>query len=254
MRRGEAGFTVIEVLIVMSIAGLLLLGAFAAMNSSIESARFNDTMTTTQSFLQKQYLEVATGNNVRDNTLACSKNPLTGAPVVTTVPADTTITPGGSNCILLGRIVTIQEGQQRIVSRYIVGFEPSTIMSYATDTAAVLDYHPTVVYAAADPAQKTLAILYLPWSARISKVRNDAATEVRHFAIMRSPISERILIYSNQFGNLDAATLNTSTLNKKVDVCIDSEAGIFGRTGHLMVGAGQGQDLFTIERVGTAAC
>lgn len=253
MRRGEAGFTVIEVIIVTAIAGLLLVGAFAAMSSSIETARFNDTITTTQSFLQKQYLEVATGGNARDNTLACSKDPITGNPVVTTVPPDTTITPGGSGCILLGRMVTIQEGQQRIVSRYIIGFEPSTTTT-SSDTAAVLSYRPTVIYAAADTAQKTLAISYLPWSARIIKVRTDAGAEIRHFAIMRSPISERILIYSNFFGSLDASTLSSLTLNRKVDVCLDSETGLMSRRGHIIVGAGQGQDLFTVERVGTTEC
>lgn len=236
MRRGQAGFTVIEVMIVLSIAGLMLLGAFAAMSSSIASTRFTDTMTTTQSYFQKQYLEVATGKNARDNSLTCNR--ITGA-----VSAGSS-TAGGSDCILMGRQLTVNGSQ--VTSKYIVGVEPAVKKVYVSDTEAVRDYSPKTITALASSFD-------IPWGASVQSIRRSGAA-VPYISIIRSPQSERILVYSNATPQLDNVTLTAASLNQAVDACINSGDGMFARTGHMMIGAGQGQDLFMVERVGTAAC
>lgn len=248
MRRGEAGFTVIEVIIVTAITSLLLIGAFVAMTSSIETTRFSDTLTSTQSFLQKQYLEVLTGRNDRDNTLQC--DPVSGA--VSSVAPDPSIVLGGSACVLLGRMITISPGASDIVVNYIVGKEPASQVT-TSESDAIRSYNPRIVSDTADPAGKTRTSYSLPWGAKVGTV-TTGGSPVQYFALMRSPISERILIYSNGTNVLNSTTLVAGSLNRKVDVCINSDNGPFGQTGHVMIGAGQGQDLFTLERVARSAC
>lgn len=248
MRRGEAGFTIIEVIIVMAIAGALLLGAFWAMTASIEQTRFNDTMTTTQSFFQKQYLEVLTGENARDTSLSCD-----GSGNVTTIAPSSTIVPGGSNCILLGRMLSIQPDTDQIESRYVIGTEPAT-GTYYSDTDAINAYNPKVISSVADTDSKTVTMFNAPWASKLRTIRNASGSDVRYLTILRSPISERTMMYSNLTNSLNATTLNSSQLNKKVDICIDSDNGFYRRTGHLIIGSGQGQDLFTIENIGRDPC
>jgi Tfp pilus assembly protein FimT len=226
--RGQNGFTVIEVLMFLGISGLLLIGAFAAVNSSIDNTRFNDAINSTTSFLQGEYATISSGRNSRSASLGCSGGVING----------TASTAGMTNCIVLGRLIEFGVGGSAVTSRYIVGRD---VVSFTgTDTAAIQSANPVIINDSAASQNFTV-----PWTIEIDRMTTSGLS-VNHVAMIRSPISERILLYSFQAPSnptLDSSRISEANLNRPIDVCFLDGGGINARAGFIRIGAGQGQDV-----------
>jgi type II secretory pathway pseudopilin PulG len=236
VHRRQNGFTIIEVLMFLAVSGLLLMGMLATLNGSINNSRFNDAVNSTTSFLQSQYGEVTTGRNSRLTTLGCVNG------VVNATPS----TAGMTNCVIMGRLLAFSVGNSSITSSYIVGKDNTAVSS--GDTAAVVAATPVI---AAGNTDETYSI---PWSTQINTMKSNGV-DVNYLAIIRSPVSERVLLYSFQgAANLTSLTnllIKDSNLNQPVDVCLRDSGIILGRVGYVRIGAGQGQDVMRTDLTAT---
>lgn len=230
----QNGFTVIEVLLFLAISGVLLAGALLGVNASINNSRFNDAANSTVSFMQRVYAEVQGGRNSRNNALGC----------VGGVVNTTGTTAGMTNCVILGRLIQFDVGGSMTESRYIIGRDNSTQPS--DDTAAVLAAAPAPVSRSNGPFEE----FSVPWSVELDTMRRGG-TDVNYLAIVRSPASERILIYSFQgadnLTSLNSSHISNSTLNQAVNICLRDTSNMFARIGYIRIGAGQGQDVIKAD-------
>lgn len=242
MSSKQSGFTIIEVLMFIAISGLLLLGAMAGISGSITSTRFNDAVNSTTSFIQSQYGAVASGRNSRLPNVDCNAGAVTSGGSVA----------GMTDCVILGRLVEFSVGGTAIKSRYIVGKD--TAVTATGDTAAVVAAGATI------PVSSTDTNFSVPWATKINKM-SSGVSNVNYLAIIRSPVSERVLFYSFQAGaNLTSlnATPTTSmlitdaNLNRPVSVCLWDDGFVGGRAGYVKIGAGQGQDVIKSDLTSTS--
>lgn len=234
----QNGFTIIEVLMFIAISGLLLLGAMASINGSINSSRFNDAVNSTTSYIQTQYSEVASGRNSRNSNVNCANGVVT--------PGGTS-TAGMTDCVILGRLVEFGIGGATINSRYIVGQDDA--VAVAGDTAAVVAANPVA------PSASTDGVFNVPWSTQINKM-TQGGVDVRYLAIIRSPVSERVLFYSfNASPGLTTLTnqhITDANLNQTVNICLLDNGGLTARTGYVRIGTGQGQDAIRTDLTSTS--
>lgn len=233
----QDGFTVIEVILFLGISGLLLFGALASVNGSVNSTRFNDAVNTTASYFQRQYTEVSSGRNIRDATLGCSNGNVNNG----------NASIGSTKCVVLGRLLQFNTGTNIVSTRYIVGVDTTNIA--AGDSAAVVAASPKATVGNAN-LEDTFEV---PWSIDFNKV-TQGATAVNSLAIIRSPISERILFYSFQapanINVLTATQIRDANLNRAVDICLRDDTR--NRIAYVKIGTGQGQDIIRSDLSPTA--
>lgn len=155
------GFTVIEVMIFLSISGLLIIIAFMGTGSSLARAQFKDGMSTIQSFVQQQYSDVQNGLNLRTNIVGSPEcgpsNPI----------------PGTGKCLFLGKLITFDpaNGNQIVVYPVVSSTAPSSNDSMSE--SQMLDaYNPIVAKSTGPPHGPNDLREYfdLPW--QIKSIRS----------------------------------------------------------------------------------
>ncbi len=230
MQSGSKGFTVIEVIIFIAISGMLLMVALASVTSSVRTTRFQDDVNTTESYLQRQYSEVASGRNIRDDSLRCNSG------VVSTGSSR----PGTTTCVVLGRLLTFDIGNSAISSRYIVA-DGSIVPTGVNESEKIMSMNPTVVN------DSLLNGSFVnPWGSTYDRMVDGSSANVNSLAIMRSPESGRMLIYSQLVTSPTGAvnvTFQENQLNQKVDLCLHTDETIGGRIAYINIAAGQGQNV-----------
>ena len=102
----QQGFTIVEVLLFVSISGLLIATLTVGWTANLNTQRYKDSVTTLQSFLQQQYNLVYNVENTRDSSLTC--NGATGKVISGGVGNSRATT----NCVLLGRYITVKHTSQ----------------------------------------------------------------------------------------------------------------------------------------------
>lgn len=233
--RAQSGFTVVEVIIFIAISGALLALAMVSVSGSVRNARFEDDVRSTESYLQRQYSEVASGRNIRDTTLRCTGGVVSAGP---------SAAPGTSTCIVLGRLLSVDVGGDTITSRYIVADGTAT-MSGATESAKIMSLGPTVV----DDSLLN-GSFQNPWGAVYQQMVDGTATNINSLAIIRSPDSGRMVIYHQLVASVTGTTtlaLTDAQLNRKASLCLYSSELTGGRKGYVNVAAGQGQGVIQAD-------
>lgn len=200
------GFTVIEVMIFLSISGLLIMIAFMGTGSSLARAQFKDGMSTIQSFIQQQYSDVQNGLNLRTDmvgSLECG-------------PANND--PGTSECLFLGKLITFNSASgNQIVVYPVVSSTTPTSNDSMSESEILQEYNPVV-------AKSTGAIdlreyFDMPWqiksirscdNSKLDTITSDKmlgdcdGVSFDSYLIMRSPQSGAINTYIFDGGwNLD---------------------------------------------------
>lgn len=212
----QRGFTIIEVTIFLTISGLLLTMAIVGSNGMARSLRFSDTINTFQSYLQRQYENVASGVNTRT--------------VSTGVTCQDTA-PGTTNCLMVGKVISFDNTNSAVTSRYITSgnVSPSITTDYAAIAAAANAPSPSNQLTVRDNGKETYE---LAWGARISvasrlsaaspasnPIKAPAPAPVRaiinNIAFIRSPISSEILQYyfyspDTSLASIDAGLKNAA--------------------------------------------
>ncbi|NCU40525.1 hypothetical protein EOL73_02080 [Candidatus Saccharibacteria bacterium] len=187
------GFTVIEVMIFLSISGLLIMIAFMGTSSSISRTRFTDAMRTTQAFMQQQYSDVQNGLNLRTETFSTDS-----------CGVGINVDPGTGDCLIVGKLVTFDpsSGNQIVVYPVISDVDP--VVDSSMNEAQVLGAYNLRI------AQNSKQYFDLPWQIKIirscDKSKIDTITNDKilgdcdgaifdSYLILRSPRSGAIETY-----------------------------------------------------------
>lgn len=109
------GFTIIETMLVLAITGALVMAFTVGVGASISNQRYRDSVITFQALLQDQYSAIDNVRNDRDANWSCdaSAQPSQGGVG--------TIAPGQSDCVLMGRYVSVVGGA--ITMATVVGYQ-----------------------------------------------------------------------------------------------------------------------------------
>lgn len=208
------GFTIIETILFLGISGSLIAGVLIGTGSSINTQRYRDSVVSLRSFLQQQYSDVS---NVR-NSSASSTNTCSGSLTISN--------RGQSNCVILGRYITVQD-QSNLTVKNVIGIIPLSVPPPPTDEIPLLDaYHIFV-----SPTTSDNDTYNLEWDASMMNVA--ASTDpVKNFSmlILRSPTSGIIRTFIDAdaiIPDADIGTLVTApALKTDVTICVDSN-GLF---------------------------
>ncbi len=218
------GFTIIEVLLFLSITGLLAVTLLGGWTTMINTQRYRDSIKTVQAFIQQQYGLVYNVQNSRDSTLGCTIG-IDGPEVDSTLPDN----PGQTGCIVMGRYVHITGGSN--VSVYSIIGEDGESGGSLSDNAIIVARKPKIL-------DQSLTItdseLNVPWQARVV---NPGTTTTRNvgIAIIRSPQTGSVHTYSRVLANTNKPPLfGTGGLvaaaneNVTTNLCLDAGTPLSG--------------------------
>ncbi len=210
------GFTIIELLLFLSISGLLFVALMTGISTSINQQRYRDSVTSVSGLLQQQYSEVANIRNERDDHWSCDAS--------TTVENQTGgQARGASQCVVLGRYVrTINNGTQLELGN-VIGSEPATMMSTQGDLAALTAYAPKT-----SPLGQTTSTL--EWGATLRDV--DGHTANFAILILRSPVSGlvRAFVLPSGLPSVLSEMITQDTASQPFTACVAGDGWSFGPT------------------------
>lgn len=221
----RSGFTIIEVMLVLSITGLLMAGAIIGVGASVNNQKYRDTLSSLQDLLQKQFNNV---NNTSHygSTWKCSISG--GNP--TLVDVGSSQSSGKSDCVMLGKYITTSNGQD-ISIRNVVGVAST---SFASDDITALTNSRIVVSSAGSESYT------LSWG---STLKNTSGSIISFSVLMlRSPTSGVIRTFINS-GSVTADNnirnlINTTYLQNSMKACIKSDGSINSDKSAIFIAAG----------------
>lgn len=212
--RRHDGFTIIEVMLFISISAVLATALMVGWSITINTQSYRDSARSLAAVLQQQYTDVVNVANSRDSNLGCRV--VNGVTVVT----DANQAPlGQSDCVIMGRMIEI-DGPELSMNT-VVGFEPTNPPGVGEpDNQIILSYMParvgnTVV------EDETYQI---PWSSR--PYASAGSTSTAHVAVLiiRSPETGTVYTYTKSLadGSLGSAQnlMNEGTQNG-LNLCLD---------------------------------
>jgi len=242
----SAGYTIVEVMLFLAISALLLTIVFLGTGNSLYATRFSDSARSLQSFLQKQYDDIQNGFNDRSNQESCSAGIVNPSP-------PTGQQGGASDCLLLGKLITLKPGTSVLHVYDIVGTEPASPNYNESDAALIHDYQPTIV------TNTDVSTFSIPWQAAVSGSKRSAdSTAVDAIALIESPRSSNILtyVYKEPAGSYNLTSLvdpgniaDTNNFNSTTNTsnfCIQSADPLASQAKVVLTG-GQGQDVIQLS-------
>lgn len=272
----QRGFTIIEVLLFLSISSLLMVIALVAITGSINSTRFTDATHSLEAFLTQQYSEVQAGVSYRsDAPLSCASGLSPDAP------------GAADNCIVLGRLIEFIPSSEFGQANTIGSLESYTVVgrrcpdtprpdengcaggsgsscpvSDASEPGRLAAYCPRAIRSAYHTTHE------LQWGTHLlpavtragleqpnPAVRIGGSTErFNRLAILHSPTSERVYTYTfsspDSFDEVESeyaiprSALNAAHADKEAIMCLSSQSLLSGLH-YISLAAGQGSDLIT---------
>lgn len=169
----QHGFTIIEVLLFLSISGLMFVALMSGVSTNINQQRYRDSVTSLGGLFQQQYSEVSNTRNDRDDNWRCD------ASIV-----EQNLTNGEgrgtSQCVILGRYIRATDNGTKVEIGNVVGTEPTPGTPLQSDSTALAAYQPklsTFEQTTREPE----------WGAVLKDANSRAA--VFTVLILRSPLS-----------------------------------------------------------------
>lgn len=191
------GFTIIEVVLFLSITALMVMGLMVGTTASVNRQRYNDAVTSLQTEVQALYSEVSSVANSRSSAVCrvVTNNGVSSIAITEADSADPSATQRGqSECILMGKALIIDGTKKQASSYDIVGAAPQ-VSATATEVATILNAYPTVYKS----SRNTTA---LQWETSIYAGAEDASGAVETYQrgvaiyVVRAPISGAIYTYA----------------------------------------------------------
>lgn len=210
------GFTVIETMLFLGVAGALTMGVLVGSGVAINQQRYRDSVNSLKSFIQQQYNEVTNVVNSRDGSEACTNA------VVVQPPA--TVTPqsrGTSDCMLLGRYITIDPTGKELTASNVVGYRTPGVPEEASDIAEIRTNY-ELGQSSINRETATVA-----WNATIVRPQTTQPRPLS-MLIIRSPLSGSIMTYVQdgvQTNLLNMVAVENS--NQTHNLCLDTTPGTF---------------------------
>ncbi len=193
MIRHTGGFTIIETMLFLAITAALAVGILVGTGSSINQQRYQDAVNSLKSYMQDQFSRVATVTNDRTGDLSCDN-------AAQVSQGSSGQYRGTSDCLLLGRLVTVDSSGQNLSATNIVGYRPAGAQQ-TNDLAELQSYSYGFSPVDADKQQ-------VGWGATIVQPKKTSP-QAASVLIVRSPLSGRILSFTSTREVTNAADLKT---------------------------------------------
>lgn len=197
------GFTIIEVMLVLAVTGALAVGVLATSTAGINNQRYIDAVNSLKALVQEEFINTTRVVNNRQDPDLCP------------LPGTSNLPVGASECVVMGRLITVENGQD-VTTSNIIGAPPTPAPVVTTDLQAIAAYHPTI-----DTSQQDKSVLN--WDTHIKN--NESLTVM----IFRSPLSGNIissvkrdqaLISSTSLRNFVASS-QFATISTPQVICLD---------------------------------
>ncbi len=110
-----SGFTIIETMLFLAVTGVLVVGILAGTGTSINIQRYRDSVSSLKSLIEQQYADnTSVSNGERATAISCDTD--------ATVSSGGSLSRGQSDCVQLGRYLTIDDNIATTTT--VVGREP----------------------------------------------------------------------------------------------------------------------------------
>lgn len=219
----QRGFTIIEVLLFLSISGLMFVALMAGVSTNINQQRYRDSVTSLGGLFQQQYAEVSNTRNGRDDNWRCDAS-------IVEQDLSNGEARGASDCVLLGRYIRAVDNGTRVEIGSVVGTEPATGTVLQSDSIALAAYQPKL-----STFEQTTR--ELEWGA----VLRDADDRAANFTILilRSPLSGLVRTFANASSapNPLADMITEEAAHRTLVMCVVGDGWALGPTQALVLTA-----------------
>lgn len=208
----DRGFTIIEVILFLAVTGALFAALMVGVNNGITQQRYSDSVNNYKALLQNQYAEVVSTRNENNRDWTCNVD---GS--VTLGSTSSRGTRGTSECVILGRVVTVSADGKQVTTSSVTGRDPSTpLQGDELDTAVLTAYQPHI---SAYDSEST----DIDWGGNLSPATSQPL--LRTILILRSPTSGLIRVFTskNKIVSVDLASMNSTAVSTN---CIMGDSGL----------------------------
>jgi type II secretory pathway pseudopilin PulG len=213
----QTGFTIIEVMLFLAISGMLAAAILVGSGVAISQQRYRDSVNSLQSYIQQQYSQVTDVTNDRDKAWTCDSN----GNVTQVENASAGEARGTSDCVLLGRLVTIDAAGVALTSSNVVGVRSVGAVNQASDTAEITTNYKLGIAPINQDSQD------VSWGAQVVKPKTKTPMPLS-ILILRSPLSGAILTFVKDGIQTNLLSMvSDANMNTQHDLCVNADAGSF---------------------------
>ena len=212
----NSGFTVIESMLFLAVAGALTIGVLVGSGAAINQQRYKDSVVSLKSFIQQQYNEVTNVVNGRVGTEACANAVVVPPGATTTAQAR-----GTSECLLMGRYVTVDTSGTVLTASNVVGYRTNPDAPEAASDA--LEISSNYRLGVSSIGQDSIDVA---WGATVVKPQTNEPLSLS-ILILRSPLSGSIMTYTSEGATSNlVALVNAASSNTPRNLCVHMPSGI----------------------------
>jgi len=212
----HAGFTIIEVMLFLAVTGLLAASILVGSGVAIGQQRYGDSVNSLKSYIQQQYSEVANVANDRDKAWTCNSS----AAITQTDPSGGQ-PRGTSDCVILGRFITIDQTGTQLTTSNVIGFRKAGATDQSSDIAELATNYKL---SASPISQETQEV---SWSAQVVKPKTATPMPLS-ILILRSPLSGTVLTFTTEGVQTNLSSMiATGNMDKQRDLCVNAPVGSF---------------------------
>jgi type II secretory pathway pseudopilin PulG len=180
----ERGFTIVETMLFLAISGVLIVAILAGTGTSINIQRYHDSVVSLQTTIQNQYFDSTNVTNIPPTgALSCNTNA-----TVTVNEGAPSSGRGQSDCVLLGRYITITNNGTTITTSSVVGYNNNDPSSYANDISDLAAYKMSLL-PGSDEATTIEWGAQIAWPVSGSGAKSPTTPRTIAMLILRSPKS-----------------------------------------------------------------
>jgi type II secretory pathway pseudopilin PulG len=210
------GFTIIEVMLFLAVTGALAVAILVGSGVAIGQQRYRDSVNSLQSFIQSQYTEVKNITNDRSQAWTCDS---TGT--VTNNITGTGQPRGTSDCVLLGRLITVDSTGRQLSASNVVGYASPNAVDAASD---ILELQTNYKLSISPIDQDSDSV---SWGAQVVKPKTTTPMAVT-MLIIHSPLSGAVIAFTATGAQTDPNSMVTAAnMSRITNLCINADTGTF---------------------------
>lgn len=211
------GFTIIEVMLFLAVTGALTITILAGAGVSITQQRYRDSVNSLKSVIQDQYAEVSNVVNDRNQDWTC-----TTAGNVLSVEAAAGQPRGTSDCVVLGRIVTVNETGTTLTSSNVIGYRTPGAAVGASDLDELKSNYAMTI-SPVNPETTEMG-----WGSQIVKAKSTNAQPLS-MMIIRSPLSGALITFTTEGIQTDPKEmLELANMSAVRNLCVNPDGVLIG--------------------------
>jgi type II secretory pathway pseudopilin PulG len=223
----QNGFTIIETMLFLAVTGVLATMILVGSGVAIGQQRYRDSVNSLKSYVQGQYSEVTNVVNSRDKSWSCDTNGN-----VTDVDAVNGEARGTTECVLLGRFITVDATGTKLNASNVIGYKSPAAVTATSDIAELTTNYKLT----ASPINQDA--VEVSWGAQVVKPQTTNPMPLS-VLIIRSPLSGSVMTFTaeGEQNNL-VSLINMANMSQKRHLCVNADAGSFvGRRLEVEIGA-----------------